>query len=298
MSATAAATPELRRGLRARVRGSLLARGLRRSRSAQVGLGLMLLMLAVAVVGPLFSPHGATEVIGIPFSPPGRGAPLGTDILGRDALSRFLHGGRLVVVVAFTATGLAYLVGVPLGLASGLRRGPFDAITLTLTDIAVAFPPIIITLLIIAAAGSSTTLAIVAIALVHLPRIVRIVRSVTREVATREYVESAIASGERTAYVLAREILPNVWTPVLADFGLRVTMSIVIYSSLSFLGLGPAPPTADWGLMISENRIGLMRQPWVVLVPAAAIALLAIGVNLIADAVARSAGRSTDVPDA
>jgi peptide/nickel transport system permease protein len=279
------------------LRASLLVRGATSTWSARVGLVAMLIMLAIAFLGPLASGHDPTEIVAVPFTPPGSDLPLGADFLGRDALSRFLHGGRIVVVVAVLATGLAYLVGIAFGMIAGLARGAVDAATLTVADVLVAFPPVILVLMLVAGAGSGTVVAIVAIALVHLPRIVRIVRTVTREVATREYVEAATANGERTAHILRREILPNIWTPVMADFGLRVTGSIVVYASLSFLGLGQDPPASNWGLMISENRIGLLRQPAVVLAPAIAIALLSISVNLVADGIARSVGRSSEKPD-
>jgi peptide/nickel transport system permease protein len=279
------------------VRVSLLVRGVTGGWPARVGLASIVVMFLIAFVGPFVAPHDPTEIIAIPFAPPGNGLPLGADFLGRDALSRFLHGGAIVVIVALLATGLAYLVGISLGLLVGLIRGPADVATLGVADVLVAFPPVILVLMLVAGAGSSITVAIVAISLVHLPRIVRIVRSVTREVAAREYVEAAVANGERTSYILRREILPNIWTPVMADFGLRVTGSMLVYASLSFLGLGQDPPASNWGLMISENRIGLLRQPAVVLAPAIAIAVLAIGFNLVADGIARSVGRSTDRPD-
>jgi peptide/nickel transport system permease protein len=278
-------------------RRSLIVRGATGSWPARVGLAATAVMLLIALAGPVVAPHPPSEVVGVPFQPPGDGLVLGTDVLGRDALSRFLHGGLTVIVVAFAATALAYLVGIALGMLAGLRGGVLDIGTVAVMDVAVAFPPVILVLMLVAGVGAGVLIAVVAIALVHIPRIVRIVRAVTREVATREYVEAAIASGENTIYVLTREILPNIWTPVMADFGLRVTGSIILYSSLSFLGLGQAPPAADWGLLISENRIGLLRQPWVLIVPAAAIAALSIGVNLVSDGVARSAGRSTEARD-
>lgn len=279
------------------VRVSLLVRGVTGSWPARIGLAMIVVMFLIAFVGPFVAPHDPTEIIAVPFAPPGKGLPLGADFLGRDALSRFLHGGAIVLIVALLATGLAYVVGISLGLLVGLVRGPADLATLGVADVLVAFPPVILVLMLVAGAGSSITVAIIAISLVHLPRIVRIVRSVTREVAAREYVEAAIANGESTGYILRREILPNIWTPVMADFGLRVTGSMLVYASLSFLGLGQDPPASNWGLMISENRIGLLRQPAVVLAPAIAIAVLAIGFNLVADGIARSVGRSTDRPD-
>jgi peptide/nickel transport system permease protein len=279
------------------VRVSLLVRGVTGSWPARIGLAMIVVMFLIAFVGPFVAPHDPTEIIAVPFTPPKEGLPLGADFLGRDALSRFLHGGAVVLIVALLATGLAYVVGISLGLLVGLVRGPADLATLGVADVLVAFPPVILVLMLVAGAGSSITVAIIAISLVHLPRIVRIVRSVTREVAAREYVEAAIANGESTGYILRREILPNIWTPVMADFGLRVTGSMLVYASLSFLGLGQDPPASNWGLMISENRIGLLRQPAVVLAPAIAIAVLAIGFNLVADGIARSVGRSTDRPD-
>src|SRR4029079_5183778 len=150
----------------------------------------------------------------------------------------------IVLIVALLATGLAYLVGISLGLLVGLVRGPADVATLGVADVFVACPPVILVRMLVAGAGSSITVAIVAISLVHLPRIVRIVRSLTHEVAAREYVEAAVANGERTSYILRREILPNIWTPVMADFGLRVTGSMPVHASPSFLCPGPAPPPA------------------------------------------------------
>lgn len=295
---TALRTRPVRPALSQRLRSGVLVRGATRTRSARFGLALVVALVALAFLGPLFAPHEPTAIVGVPFTPPGDVGLFGTDNLGRDALSRFLHGGSTVIVVAFLATALAYLVGMSLGMLAGLRGRGFDVGTLAVMDIALAFPPVILVLMIVAGAGSGVLVATIAISLVHIPRIVRIVRAVTRDVATREYVEAAIAAGERTSYVLTREILPNIWTPVMADFGQRITGSVILYASLSFLGLGQAPPAADWGLLISENRIGLLRQPWAVLAPAAAIALLTIGVNLIADSIARTVGRSAEVRDA
>jgi peptide/nickel transport system permease protein len=197
-----------------------------------------------------------------------------------------------LVAVAFLSTLLAYLVGIAVGAFAGLRGGRVDLALVALVDLLIAFPPVILVLGLVAAAGTGLRWVGTAIALAHAPRIARIVRAVTQEVAAKEWVEVATARGDGTATIIARDIVPNIWTPVLADFGLRLTGSVILFSSLSFLGFGPAPPAADWGLMISENRAGILTQPWVIVVPAATIALLAIGVNLVADSVARSTGRS------
>ena len=258
----------------------------------RIGLGIVALIFALVFIGPFFGPASPTEVVGSPFDSPSRSHLLGTDVLGRDALTRFLHGGRSVVQVAFLSTFLAYAVGVTVGMASGYRRGAFDYATLGVGDLLISFPPIIFALVLLAAAGASLWTATIAIAAVNAPRIFRIVRSVTIEVSTAEFVEAAVARGERFPTILRRDILPNIWTPILADFGQRLAAAIVLFASLAFLGLGPTPPAADWGLMISENKTGILIQPWVVIVPAATIALLTIGMSLLADSSARSVGKS------
>jgi len=156
----------------------------------------------------------------------------------------------------------------------------------------ISFPPIVLVLLLVAGAGTGLAIVTVAIAAVHCPRVVRIVRAVTLDVGTREFVEAALARGERMRSILRRDILPNILTPVLADFGIRLAGSVILFASLSYLGFGQAPPASDWGLMISENQAGLLVQPWVIVAPAVAIALLTISVNLISDSIARSVGRT------
>jgi peptide/nickel transport system permease protein len=223
---------------------------------------------------------------------------LGTDALGRDGLSRWLHGGHTLVIATFLSTLLAYLAGISVGMIAGLRRGALDLVTVAVVDVVLSIPPIIFVLVLLGALGTSVAVSTIGIAVVFAPRIVRIVRAVALEISTREFVESAVARGEGVLSILRRDILPNVATPVMADVGIRVSGAVILFSSLSYLGLGQAPPAANWGLMISENRIGLAVQPWVVVVPAVTIAVLAVGINLIADAVARNLGRSIVVRDA
>jgi ABC-type dipeptide/oligopeptide/nickel transport system permease subunit len=161
-------------------------------------------------------------------------------------------------------------------------------------DVLLAVPPLLFLLVLATGSGSNLTVLVLGVATVHVPSIARIVRAATQEVSTRGYVEAAVARGERTPALLAREILPNVLGTVLADAGIRLTASILILASVNFLGLGLQPPRADWALMISENRGGIGLQPWAVAAPALLIAFLTISVNLVADAVARSLGTSTD----
>lgn len=277
---------------REHLRRSVLVRGALGTTLGRTGLAIVVLICLVALLGPLVSPYQPTDFAVLPYSGPAPGHPLGGDGLGRDALSRFLFGGRALIVVGALATVLAYAAGIPLGMAAGVRRGAMDLLTVGLADLVIAFPPLVFVLVLLAAAGPELWVVVLGIALIHLPRVVRIARAVTLDVATREFVEAAQARGESFAAILRHDILPNIWTPILADFGIRLTGSVILFSSLSFLGFGQAPPAADWGLMIAENRAGLLIQPWVILAPAMTIALLAIGVNLVADAVARAAGRS------
>jgi peptide/nickel transport system permease protein len=267
-------------------------RGILASRGGRSGLVLVVLIALLVIIGPHFAPKSPSEIVGTPFVKPTGSAWLGTDFLGRDGLSRFLVGGGTLVVGALLATALAYLVGIPIGMAAGYLRGGFDLLAVGVSDLIISFPPIVFILVLLAGAGSGLSIIIIAIAAVYVPRIVRIVRSVTLEISTREFVEAAVARGENVVTILWRDILPNIWTPVLADFGIRLTGAVIVVSSLSYLGLGPPPPAANWGLMISENRLGALTQPWVVVVPALTIGIFAIGVNLVADAIARSVGRS------
>jgi peptide/nickel transport system permease protein len=258
---------------------------------------LCCLIVLLAFVGPYFAPSSPTEVVGLPFQPPSSSHWLGTDTLGRDVLSRFLLGGRTIITVALVATVIAYVIGISIGMAAGFVRGAVDWTTVGVVDTVLAFPPIIVILALLAAAGPSLGIVILSITLVMVPRVVRIVRAVTMELAASEFIEAAVARGESTASIIFREIMPNIWTPTLADFGLRLTGSIILFASLAYLGLAARPPTPDWGYMINENRDGLMVNPWGIIAPAIVIAVLCVGVNLMADAIARSVGRSIDNPD-
>ena len=265
-----------------------------RTRSAKVGLVTGGLLILLALIGPFFAPHTPSEPVGVPFASPGSAAVFGTDLLGRDVLSRILWGGRSVLGLSIAATGIAYVVGLTIGLVAGYSRSALDGILMRAMDVILAFPALLFLLVIATGAGHSKVALILGVATVHLPGIARIVRAATLEVSVRSYVEAAIVRGERTSSLLSREILPNALGPVFADAGIRLTGSILLIASVNFLGLGLQPPAADWALMISENRGGITLQPWVIAVPALLLAALTISVNLVADAIARSMGTSTE----
>jgi len=254
---------------------------------------MLIAIVVIGVLGRYLAPSPPDEIFGAPFSAPSGDHWLGLDFAGRDVWSRFLWGGRTAILVALAGTVFGFLLGGCLGLVSAYRGGWVDEVLGRTTDLALAFPALILSLLLLAAFGTSIGLVVFAIAITTAPGVARIARAATLEIVDLPYVESARARGERSTYVMAIEILPGVRSPLLVDFGLRLTTAILLVAALSFVGLGLQPPAADWGLMIGENRIGLNLQPWPVIVPAVAIATLTIGVNLIIDGVGRRSSPSS-----
>lgn len=263
-----------------------------RTRTGKAGVALTLILVALALLGPFFAPHAPTTLLTAPGALPGHGLPIGGDFLGRDVLSRVLWGGRGLLVQASIATALAYAIGGVIGLVAGYSQSLVDPVLMRTVDLIRAFPPLLFFLLLVTGAGQSTTVLVVGVAIVQAPGIARLVHTATVEVSLRGYVEAAVARGDRTRTILRREVLPNILTPVIADFGLRFTFSILFVIAVDFLGLGIQPPAANWALMISENREILAINPWATFVPAALIALLTIGVNLLGDSITRSLGRT------
>ena len=266
---------------------------LARVRSGRVGLVLLTFVLLVTLIGPLVAPHDPAQPIGLPGELPSARALLGTDGLGRDVLSRVLHGGLTVIGLGIAAAAVSYLGGLTIGLVAGYTRNVVDAVLMRGIDVLLAFPPLLFVLVLVTGAGTSALVLVLAVGIVQITGISRIVRAATLEVAVRGYVEAAVARGESTPAILRREILPNIMAPVLADFGLRFTYAIVIIASMNFLGLGLTPPAADWGLMVAENRQFITLNLWGVLAPAIMLAVLTIAVNLIGDAHVRVLGRSS-----
>jgi len=258
----------------------------------RIGLVLLTLVVLLAIVGPAFEPHSPVESIGIPGSGPTSGAPLGLDYLGRDVLSRLLAGGRSTLLLGLAATALTYLVGITVGLMAGYARSLLDPVLMRGVDVLLSFPALLVMLLLVTAFGGGRLVLVCAAALVLFPGVGRLVRTATLEVSTKSYVEAAVARGERTAAILRREILPNITGPIIADVGIRFSWSIILIASVNYLGLGLRPPTADWGLMISENRQIISTNPLALLAPAIVIAVLIIAVNLVGDAYVRQRERS------
>lgn len=253
-----------------------------------IGVVLLGVVVGAAMIGPLVAPHSPTQPVGVPGSPPSPRALLGTDFLGRDVLSRVLHGGWPVLWVAAVSTVLTYTLGIVVGMVAALAERWTDAILMRVVDLLIVFPPLLLLLVLIAGAGTSAWILIGGTVLVLFPGVARIVRSATLGVAVSGYIEAAVARGERIFALMRREILPNIMPVVVADAGLRFLGAIFLVASLNFLGVGASqPPSANWGLMIAENRGVMVLNIWAVLAPALLLGLLTVSVNLIGDAYAR-----------
>jgi len=252
-----------------------------------VGLTMALFVLLVAVIGPAVSPHSPNALMTLTFAKPSSQFPLGGDFLGRDVLSRVLNGGWLLLLMAAAATAIGIVVGAAAGISAAYLRGARDGIIMRTVDVILAFPQLVFALLLLSLLGPKLWLIVLAVGLSHAPAVARVIRSATLDIAERDYVKVAELQAMRPAKVMTKEILPNLITPLMVEAGLRLTYSIVIIAGLAFLGFGQPPPAANWGTMINENRIGLQLNPWAVIVPAALIALLTIGINTFTDAVAR-----------
>jgi peptide/nickel transport system permease protein len=267
----------------------LLRRALERKRT-WIGLVLSLLVLVVAFLGPFLAPHSPTAFVAPPFTPTGSGAAaFGTDILGRDVLSRFLAGGRTLMILALLATALGVGLGAAIGVIAAYFRGWVDEVLMRTGDVALAFPQIVLALLFLSIIGPKLWLLVLMVALGHLPRVARVVRGAALSVVERDFVRAAESVGISRWRIMLGEIAPNISGTLAVEFGLRLTYSIGLVAGLSFLGLGLQPPTADWGLMINENRIALTVQPWAVILPVIAIAVLTVGTNLVTDGLAKAA---------
>jgi ABC-type dipeptide/oligopeptide/nickel transport system permease subunit len=273
-------------------RPRILRAGVLRSNGGRVGVVLSVAAVAVALIGAFFAPYSPTATLGVPGAAAGGSHTLGLDFIGRDVLSRTLYGGRSTLLLAGLATFLTYFVGGAIGLIAGINRSKLDAFLMRGIDILLSVPALLVILLLVTAFGIKASVLVVATSLVLLPGVARIVRSATLEVSTRGYVESAIARGEPTRAVLLREVLPNISGIVTADLGLRFSWSIILIASVNFLGIGIQPPTPDWGVMISENRVVLGSNPMAVIAPSVMLGVLIIGVNLIGDAYVRQLDRS------
>jgi peptide/nickel transport system permease protein len=249
-----------------------------------IGGAIVLVLAILAMLGPWIAPYDPTAfAVRLRFSPPVAAHPFGTDEFGRDVFSRVLVGARFSFAMGFGATAISLLLGVPLGLIAAFHRGVVDEMIMRLLDLLISLPPILLGLLILAVTPPSLWKTIVTVGIVYVPILARLTRSVALGLLEEDFVMAARARAEGATSILLREILPNAWPPIIVECGLRITFAILLGSSLSFLGLGPQPPSSEWGLMISESRQFISQAPWIGLAPGLSLGLLLVSINVFGE---------------
>jgi peptide/nickel transport system permease protein len=251
--------------------------------SALVGLMLTTAMVLAATLAPWIAPYGNAEVVGDVWGPMSAQHWLGTDNLGRDLLSRMIYGARITLVIAGLATALSFIMGSILGFTAAVVGGWLDQWLSRGVDLLMAIPTLIFALVVLSVLPSSITVLVLVLGILDATRVFRLSRAVAVDINVMDFVEAAKLRGEKTPWIVFSEILPNALTPLISELGLRFIFAVLFLSALSFLGLGVQPPDADWGGMVKENKEGIVFGIPAALIPAAAIAVLTISVNLVAD---------------
>jgi len=251
--------------------------------TAWFGLLVLTVVALLALFAPVAAPYGEREVVAGPFEVWSETHWLGTDNLGRDMLSRLIWGARNTIGMALITTIIAFVVGAATGLLAGTVGGWADRLLAWIVDVIMAMPSLILALLLLSIFGASTAILIGIIAAIEATRVFRLSRAVAMNITVMEYLDAARLRGEPLPSILWREVLPNASAPLVAEFGLRFCFVFLFVSSLSFLGLGIQPPTADWGSMVRDNATLITYGDVTPLLPAAAIALVTVSVNLVVD---------------
>jgi len=264
-------------------------RRLRKSTTALIGAGIVALLLFVALFADVLAPQSpiASDQTHM-FERPSLDYPLGTDQLGRDMLSRIIHGSRISLAVGVSSVLLALFVGVPLGLIAGFHGGSTDTAIMRLMDLILAFPiyllAIILMVIFTPTAGILGTIKVTgAIAIVRIPIYARLVRGSVLSIKEKEYIEACRALGVRDPLILLRHVLPNCWAPIIVTTTLGIATSIIVEATLSFLGLGTQPPTPSWGWDLKANVSFIQANAWLSLFPGLAIFVTVLGFNLFGD---------------
>jgi peptide/nickel transport system permease protein len=255
------------------------------SPGARIAAVVLLLLLAAALLAPWIAPYGENEIVGEFWESFSARSWLGTDQLGRDLLTRLIYGAQNTFLIAGTATLLSFTMGGFLGFIAAVSGGVVDSLLSRLNDMMMAIPTLIFALVILSVMPSSLIVLILVMGVLDSTRVFRLSRAVAVDIAVFDFVEAARLRGERTFWIISREILPNALSPLFAEFGLRFAFAVLFLSTLSFLGLGIQPPEADWGNMVRDNRDGIIYGIPAALIPAVAIAMLTISINLIVDSV-------------
>ena len=251
--------------------------------SALLGIFVTLLFVLAAIFTPWIAPYSNTQIVGDVWAPASAAHWLGTDNLGRDLLTRLLYGARITLFIAFLATALSFTLGASLGFSAAVIGGWFDELLSRFVDLIMSIPTLIFALVILSVLPTTTLTLILVMGILDSTRVYRISRAVAVDINVMDFVEAAKLRGEGRLWIIFREILPNALSPLVAELGLRFIFAILFLSALSFLGLGVQPPESDWGGMVKDNKEGIVFGIPAALLPAAAISILAISVNLVAD---------------
>ena len=243
---------------------------------------MLLVVVALAALAPLIARYGSTEVTPERLTGPSSAHWFGTDANSMDVFSRVLYGAQKDLLLAFAAAGLAVVVGVPLGALAGFAGGWIDAVLSRLGEIIQAFPVVLLAMTILVAVGASLVNVAAVIALINVPVYFRIVRAVVQPMRVAEFVEAARCTGNSSASIIVRHLLPNVWGPVIAQFTVNFAWAIQIIAGLSFLGLGVSVPEAEWGLMVKQGAAYVATgEWWISFSPGAALFLTVLLLNRI-----------------
>jgi peptide/nickel transport system permease protein len=267
--------------------------------TAWVGLIIVGFFVFLAIFAPWIAPYSQAENVGDTWAPASSASWMGTDQIGRDLMSRIIYGARMTIGIALATTILSFLIGTTLGLLASTGGNVIDQILSRIVDVMLSIPLLVFALIILSMFGSSIPTLIITIAVLDSTRVFRLARAVSMNIAVLEYVEAAKLRGEGLWWVMTKEVLPNVLPPMISEFGLRFCFNFLFVAGLSFLGLGIQPPYADWGGMVRENGKAISFGLVAPLYPAAMIALMTIGVNLIVDWIlsinARPSGASAEM---
>jgi peptide/nickel transport system permease protein len=268
---------------------SLMFQAFRRDPLAVISLLIIVLFVLGTIFAPLLTPYPeqgkGNPNIAEKFQPPSSDHPLGTDYLGRDVLARILFGGRSSLSIGFLVVFVASVIGIPLGAIAGYFGGWLDDLIMRITDMFLAFPPLLLAIAIAAALGASFINAMIAIAFTWWPWYARLVRAQTLSLREEYFIEAARSIGVSDFNIILRHILPNVLTPVVVQATMDIGSAILTGAAISFIGLGIQPPMPDWGKMISTGRIYFIERPWFAGSAGAAIFLVTLAFNLLGDAV-------------
>jgi peptide/nickel transport system permease protein len=257
---------------------------LMRTPQGALGVSLIAIVLLMVVFGPLVAPYDPESFAPLArYKGPSAAHLMGTDQMGRDIFSRLLWGARSTVVMALLATVIAGIAGALIGTTSAFIGGRTDDAIMRTVDAVMSIPSLLFALLIVNLLGSNSFNALMAVAVAFTPGMARITRSVALAVRKQDYINAALARGENVSYIIIHEMVPNVIAPIIVEMTIRVSFAVMLFATLSFLGLGAQPPAAEWGLMVSEARKYMHMNAWMLVWPSLAIALVAVGFNLFGD---------------